>query len=131
MRPAFIVTNVILFSVIGAAGWLGLLSPLLLMPHYEIVISCFVALLWAFGIGAALLGKTKIVYHIANGLPMYGLAGTGISIILAITSVHALNSTTAFDVFRAVGLSLAINFEGIIGMIWLRELAFWDQKEHI
>jgi hypothetical protein len=134
MRPAFLVTNVILLSITGAAAWLGLLYPLVLMPYYETLMAYFMVLVFAIGLLGAFFGNWREVYHIGNSLPMWGILGTGLGITNAFAvahGAHALTPALGFQFFINAGLALTINFEAIFLMIWLRELAYRCGGEHI
>jgi hypothetical protein len=83
------------------------------------------------GIGfiAAFFKKWSIVRHIANGIPMWALACTGLGMSLAIYYMGDISSDSLIPVFKTIALSIFPNIVGIFLLAWLREIAFWTGNE--
>jgi len=127
----FLLTNFLLAAVIAGIVALHLLSFIWQMPTAELGIGGFLLFLWALGIVFAVLGRWRTVYHIANGLPVWGLVGCVLTVVATASRVTNLTPETAVEVFRGVAFGLICTGTGAFGFLWLRELAYFVGEEHI
>ncbi len=129
MSPAFIVINVgalVLMASAWSSGWFAILS---MIEWHEIIMLFY--LIGYFGIGLIAAGKRawETVGHITDGLPMYGLCFTGVSLLLALGHLTSSNADVVMDVFKYMTLAIIPNILGAWLMIWLREIAYWTYRD--
>lgn len=115
----------LLLSGVGAEWFLGLFS--LKLAEYAMLIFLFGY--FAIGSIASWFQNWHIVRHIANGLPMWALAFTGIGIINASLGLTNTTPEIMITVFKNLALAIAPNIVGVLLMIWLREIALWCGHE--
>ncbi len=131
MRPRFVVINVIILALLYAGWRLGVFDGFPALGPVELVMVGFLALYAAFGAGAAFLGNWRTCAHIANSLPMWALAFTGLGLVLAVADLHSLTPEAMASVFRNLAFSIVPNIAGVALMAWLRELAWWCARAEI
>ena len=108
------------------AGWhLGLFAGFPRLGPLELMMVGFLALYAACGAVAAFLGNWRTCAHIANSLPMWALAFTGLGLILAVSDLHTLTPQAMAAVFRNLAFAIVPNIAGVALMAWLREVAWW------
>lgn len=128
-RPRLVILNVMLLAV-GIAIWrAGYLSAFGSLDWKEGAFLVALGAYTAVGLGAAWRGRWDSVRRIANALPAWGLAFTGIGLLLAATDLHALTPEALSHVFRALVLAVAPNIVGVLGFAWLTLLANWAADE--
>lgn len=127
----FIVINAIMITLmIGATlgNWfVGLFS----LGYTELIMASFLFIYFMGGVIASFRHKWNIVRHIANGLPMWALAFTGLGIINAAVGLTGTSTEQLVEVFKNLALAIAPNILGILFMVWLREVALWCGYEEI
>lgn len=129
IRPRLVILNVMLVAV-GIAAWrAGYLAAFALLGRHEIVLLVVLGMYTAVGLGAAWNGRWDTVRRVANALPAWGLAFTGIGLLLAAASLHALTPAALSSVFRALVFAVAPNIAGVLGFAWLTALANWAAGE--
>ena len=131
MRPRFVVTNVVMLALVYAGWQLGLFSGFPRLGPIELVMLGFLALYAACGAGAAFLGNWRTCAHIANSLPMWALAFTGLGLILAVSDLHSLTPEAMASVFRNLAFAIVPNIVGVALMAWLREIAWWCDRAEV
>jgi hypothetical protein len=131
MRPRFVVTNLVVLALLYAGWRLGLFAGLPRLGPLECVMLGFLALYAACGAGAALLGDWRACAHIANSLPMWALAFTGLGLILAVSDLHTLTPQAMAAVFRNLAFAIVPNIAGVALMAWLREVAWWCDRAEV
>ena len=128
MSPKFIVVNVgalaIAFSA-WASGWFAVLS---MLDWPEISMLIFLVGYFCVGLVAAAKHATSTVEHVMDGLPMWGLCFTGISLILAVSHLTTNDPEVLFLVFKYMALAILPNVLGVYLMIWLREVSHWTRE---
>lgn len=128
-RPRFIILNVMLLAV-GIAAWrAGYLAAFELLGWQEGVLLALLGAYTAVGLGAAWCGRWDTVRRVANALPAWGLAFTGVGLLLAAAGLHSLTPAALSVVFRALVFAVAPNIIGVLGFAWLTMLANWAAGE--
>ena len=127
MSPRFIVVNVGALAIAASAwasGWFAILS---MLEWSEIAMLIFLAGYFAVGIVAAARGAFETVHHVMDGLPMWGLCFTGVSLIIAVSHLTSNDPEVLFVVFKYMALAILPNVLGVYLMIWLREVVHWSR----
>lgn len=131
MRPRFVVTNVIVAALVYAAWRLGVFAGFPALAPVEIVMVGFLVAYAAIGAIAAFLGNWRTCAHIANSLPMWALAFTGLGLVLAVAGLNSLTPDAMAVVFRNLAYAIVPNIVGVALMAWLRELAWWCARAEV
>jgi len=130
-KARFIVTNgimaVMLFGAVMGNWFMGFFS----LGYIEIIMGGFLLMYFIGGAIAATRKRWDIVKHVANGLPMWALAFTGIGIINAAAGLVDASTEQLIQVFKNLALAIAPNIIGVLLMVWLREIAMWCSGEEI
>jgi hypothetical protein len=95
---------------------------------------CLVGLLCLYsvpGFLAVIQQRWEAAGHVANGIPMWGLALTGIGMLVSVAQLKALTPDAMAQVFRNLAFSITPNIVGVVLMAWIRELAWWLGREKI
>lgn len=125
MRSRLIILNVMLVAV-GIAAWRdGYFSAFGLLGWQEIAMLVALGAYAAVGLGAAWRGRWETVARVANALPAWGLAFTGVGLLLAAAGLHSLTPDALSQVFRELVFAVAPNIVGVLGFSWLTALANW------
>lgn len=125
MRPRFVVLNAMLLAV-GIAAWqAGYLDAFGALGWQEAALLAVLGGYMAVGLGAAWRGQWETVRRVANALPAWGLAFTGVGLLLAAAGLHSLTPAALSSVFRALVFAVAPNIVGVLGFAWLTVLANW------
>ncbi|MGH7049153.1 MAG: hypothetical protein ACREFS_12540 [Acetobacteraceae bacterium] len=128
-RPRIVVLNVMLVAI-GIAAWRsGYFSAFALLGRQEIAMLAALGAYAAVGLGAAWCGRWDTVRRVANALPAWGLAFTGVGLLLAAAGLHSLTPAALSSVFRALVFAVAPNIAGVLGFAWLTALANWAAGE--
>jgi hypothetical protein len=131
MRPRFIVTNVVILALLYAGWRLGVFDGFPALGPFEGVMVSVLAVYAGFGAVAAFFGHWRTCAHIANSLPMWALAFTGLGLVLAVADLHSLTPDAMAVVFRNLAFSIVPNIAGVALMAWLRELAYWCARAEV
>jgi hypothetical protein len=131
MRPRFVIVNLVVLALIFAGYRLGVLDRFPTLGPLECVMVGFLVLYAAAGAIAAFLGQWRSCAHIANSLPMWALAFTGLGLVLAVAGLHSLTPDAMAVVFRNLAYSIIPNIVGVALMAWLRELAWWCARAEV
>lgn len=124
-RPRLIILNVMLLAV-GIAAWrAGYLAAFELLGWQESLLLALLGAYTAVGFGAAWCGRWDTVRRVANALPAWGLAFTGVGLLLAAAGLHSLTPAALSAVFRSLVFAVAPNIVGVLGFAWLTMLANW------
>ncbi len=128
-RPRLVVLNVMLVAI-GIAAWRGgYLSAFGLLGWQEIAMLAALGAYAAVGLGAAWCRRWDTVRRVANALPAWGLAFTGVGLLLAAAGLHSLTPAALSSVFRELVFAVAPNIAGVLGFAWLTALANWAAGE--
>jgi hypothetical protein len=131
MRARFVIVNAAMLGV-GFGFWrAGIFAPAGDFPAVEYMLLGVLALYGLAGFAAGLAGAWETLAFIANGAPMWGLALTGLGMLLAVGDLHSLEPGALVEVFRRLVFSLPPNILAILLMTWLRELRWWCAGEEI
>lgn len=115
---------------VGVAAWrAGYLGAFELLGWHEGVLLALLGAYTAIGLGAAWCGRWDVVRRIANALPAWGLAFTGVGLLLAAAGLHSLTPAALSAVFRELVFAVAPNIVGVLGFAWLTVLANWAAAE--
>lgn len=125
----FIVLNGIMLSLFAAGIWAGWFTGFLALGIVEYAMLVFLFVYFLGGAIAAIYKNWLIVRHVANGLPMWALAFTGIGIINAAVGLTGTSTEALIIVFKNLALAIAPNIVGVLFMVWLREIALWCGHE--
>jgi hypothetical protein len=131
MRPRFVITNFIVLALIYAGWRTGLLNGFPTLGPVESAMVGLLALYAAVGAVAAFLGHWRTCAHIANSLPMWALAFTGLGLVLAVAGLNSLTPEAMALVFRNLAYAIVPNIVGVALMAWLRELAWWCARAEV
>lgn len=131
MASRFALVNFLVCLVLGGAWAEGLFTWVADMPPTSIRMAAFMGLLWLAGVAFVLRRKWRVVFHIANELPMVGLVFTGVGIQLSGEGMKVLGAAGGLATFHTLIASLSTTFIGLALMIHLRALAFWCGDEHV
>lgn len=124
-RPRFVVLHAMLLAI-GIAAWRGgYLDAFGSLGWQEAALLAVLGAYTAVGLGAAWRGQWETVRRVANALPAWGLAFTGIGLLLAAAGLHSLTPAALSSVFRALVFAVAPNIVGVLGFAWLTVLANW------
>jgi hypothetical protein len=125
VRPKFVALNLIALCLCVAAWRAGFFAFFDTFTAREVAMLVALTLYSFLGFVAAFLGRWNIAAHVANGLPIFALAMTGIGMLLATLGLDALTPQALAHVFRDMVLAISPNILGVLLMAWLRELMFW------
>ncbi len=118
MRGRFLLVNLIGVALIVAAWWVGIV-PLLIQSdriHFIPIIGGLTC--WGLWLGWA--GRGGGGAGLRDKLPVLGLIGTVLGVLLAVKSVQGADMDAArLQVFTEVGQSLVANLLGILAYAWL------------
>ena len=131
MRPRFIVTNLTILALLYAGWRLGFFAGFPALAPLECVMLGFLALYAAFGAVAAFRDDWRTCAHIANSLPMWALAFTGLGLVLAVAGLNSLTPDAMAVVFRNLAYAIVPNIAGVALMAWLREIAWWCARAEV
>ncbi len=131
MRPRFIITNTVILALLYAGWRLGIFNGFPALGPFEAAMVGVLAVYAGFGAVAAFLGYWRTCAHIANSLPMWALAFTGLGLVLAVADLHSLTPEAMAVVFRNLAFSIMPNIAGVALMAWLRELAYWCARAEV
>jgi hypothetical protein len=131
MRPRFVITNIIGLALIYAGWRLGLFDRFPTLGPVECIMLGILGLYAACGAVAAFLGQWRTCAHIANSLPMWALAFTGLCLVLAVADLTSLTPEAMALVFRNLAFSIVPNIFGVALMAWLREIAWWCARAEV
>lgn len=131
MRPRFIITNFILLAFAYAAWRYGLFDRFPALGPLECAMVGFLTLYALAGAAAAFFGNWRTCAHIANSLPMWALAFTGLGLVLAVADLNSLTPEAMAAVFRNLAYAIVPNIVGVALMAWLRELAWWCARAEV
>lgn len=106
-----------------------MLTPFAALGWHEIALLGLLGAYTAVGIGAACRGRWAAVRRVANALPAWGLAFTGLGLLLAAAGLHDLTPAALSVVFRELVFAVAPNIVGVLGFAWLTVLANWAADE--
>lgn len=131
MRPRLVVLNVMILAL-GVAAWrAGLLDAFAALGTQEIALLAALGVYFCVGLGAAFAGHWDRCEAVANALPAWGLACTGIGLLMAAAGLHALTPAALSEVFRALVFAIAPNIVGVAGFAWLTALCDWRRAEKL
>jgi hypothetical protein len=118
--------------VLVIAGFaIGLFAAI---PSLILTEKLMLGLLVAITVFGLLLGfghRWDSASHIANTLPMLGLAFTGLGLLNAVASMGALTPDALASVFRELGYAIAPNIMAVFGMWWIKVVGWWAAGEEI
>lgn len=129
--PKFLIINTILLAIGVAAWWSGLLDGFAKLAAHEFIIVGALGVYAAIGLVAAARSRVHTARHIAHGVPMWGLTGTGIGLMLAVIALTNLETVTLMACFKAMVLAVAPNVAASAYMNWIREVLHWSAGESI
>lgn len=129
MRARIVVLHVMLLALLIAAWRGGLLWPFALLGGKEIVLLALLGAYFAVGLGAAWRGHWDHVDRVANALPAWGLAFTGIGLLLAAAGLHSLTPAALSSVFRELVFAIAPNICAVAGYAWLTVISNWTPNK--
>jgi len=130
-KARFIVTNGIMVAMLVAAAMSNWFAGFFALGYVELVMCVALFTYFMGGAIAAVRQRWDIVKHVANGLPMWALAFTGLGIINAAVGLTGNSTEQLIQVFKNLALALAPNVFGVFFMVWLREIAMWCSGEEI
>ena len=125
MRPRFVILNAMMAAVLIAAWRAGLLDAVPALGPDEAIMLGALGVYAAAGFCAAWFGRWQTARHVANGVPMWALACTGLGMLLAVNGLHSLTPAAMAQVFRELAFAIAPNIAGVALMAWLRETIWW------
>lgn len=128
MRARFVVINAIVAALVAAAWRAGLLAPFSSMGGMEIALISALGAYFLVGLAAAWLGRWETAEHVANALPAWGLACTGLGLLIAASGLHSLTPDALSHVFRALVFAVAPNIVGVLGFAWLGAVQHWSRE---
>lgn len=131
MRPRFVITNVIVLALFYAGWRMGLLNGFPALGPLECAMVGVLVVYGAVGAGAAFFGNWRTCAHIANSLPMWALAFTGLGLVLAVAGLNSLTPSAMAVVFRNLAYAIVPNIVGVALMAWLREIAWWCARAEV
>ena len=124
----FIVLNSFVALLLFAAWYIGLFTACSLLSTYEYIMLAALTCYSLIGFGSAFLKRWSIVEHIANAVPMYALAMTGLGMTLVIAQMGSVTSSSLVSVLKSITLAIFPNILGVMLMAWLNEIMFWCKK---
>lgn len=125
MRARFVVVNVMMLAVLIAAWRIGMFGAVPALGEIEIVMLAALACYGSVGFAAAFAGRWESARHLANGIPMWGMAFTGLGMLLAVTHLRSLTPDGLSAVFRDFVFAISPNVLAVALMAWLREVLWW------
>lgn len=118
MRARFLLTNTVGLALIAAAWWAGV-APLLVQSDRVHALP-IIGFLFGWALWLGWRDRWSGVAFMADKLPVIGLIGTVLGVLMAVQSVQAGDLDAArVKVFTEVGESLVSNLLGIAGYAWL------------
>jgi hypothetical protein len=117
MRPRLGIYLIITAVLLAAGAWVGGGDLLLGADRVHAVPVIGGVLFVAVGFGWA--GRWESVEWIGEKLPVLGLMGTVLGVLLAIQDVTTVDDATRLRIFTGVGQSLVANLLGVAGYAWL------------
>lgn len=130
-KARFTVINGIMITLLIGAATGNWFTGFFSLGYVELIMAAFLFAYFMIGVRAAFNWRWNIVRHIANGLPMWALAFTGLGIINAAVGLTGTSTDQLIEVFKNLALAIAPNILGILFMVWLREIALWCSNEEI
>lgn len=130
-KARFIVVNAIMITMLIGAAMGNWFAGFFSLGYIELIMASFLFAYFMGGVIAAIRHRWNTVRHIANGLPMWALAFTGLGIINAAVGLTDTSTEQLIEVFKNLALAIAPNILGILFMVWLREIAMWCGDEEI
>lgn len=127
----FLILNVMACGFLYICYLVGFLDFFSYMKNYEIFFLVFLLLYYAVGAFSVLFQKWNTAIHIANGLPIWALGGTGLTLIKIIIDLKIVNQGSLLQVFHGIALAIGCNIVGIMLMAFIRECVWWINKESI
>lgn len=127
-RAKFIVVNVLIVALL----YLAHRSPLFALPSVgaaDLIIGAGIAAYGVFGLLNLWFGRTKTTIHISNTLPIIGLWGTELGLVMVVKVLTGNDPSMLLDAVRATFLAVIPTLVGVSGMWWLREVIFWSAGE--
>lgn len=117
MRARLLLVSLVGIALIAAAGWAGGLALLTQADHvYALPIIGGLVLI---GMGFGWAEDWDTTEWLADKLPVIGLIGTVLGVLLAIRGVSTIDDATRLRIFTGVGEALVANLLGIAGYGWL------------
>lgn len=118
MRARFVVLHILLVGLMSAA-WLGG-SLSLIMTADRVHALVVIGAVMAYGLWLAWCDDWDGAAWIGDKLPVIGLLGTVLGILLAIRDAQGMNLDTGrLQLFSEIGNSLVANLLGMAGYAWL------------
>lgn len=131
MRPRFVIVNAVIAAICVAASRLGLFGGVQALGTAEIAMLSMLGVMFLVGIGCAFRGRWESVYHIANTLPVWAMAFTGLGLLLVVATGSMATPADKAAMFRGIVFAISPNIAAAAFMAWLRELAWWSGRESI
>ena len=114
----FVVVNTIGLGIL-LATWLSGGADLILTAD-RVYAGPIVAVLTVFGLVMAAMRRWEDARWIADKLPIVGLIGTVLGVLLAIKGIDGVDIDSArVQIFTEVGQALVANMLGMLGYAWL------------
>lgn len=131
--PLLILSHLAALAALLGAWRFGILDGILagLASPPEAMMLGALGCYWLFGLVRACQGHIQQASHVANSLPIWALAETGLGILLAFAAIHSLEPAVLLGALRAAVLAITPNILGVMGMAWIREVVFWTTRESI
>ena len=117
MRARLILLNLVGIALLAAAWWAGGLALLGEADH--VFALPIIGGLVVIALGYAWAEDWGTVEWMADKLPIVGLIGTVLGVLLAIRGVSVVDDATRLRIFTGVGEALVANLLGIAGYGWL------------
>ena len=126
----FLVFNSFMVCLLFLAWYCGLFAAIYSLCSYEYILLAALCVYASVGFVAAAKQKWSVVDHVANGIPMWALAATGLGMSLSVFTISNA-AVSLIPIFKTIALSIVPNILGIALMAWLREVAYWCGNEDI
>lgn len=117
MRPRIALVCLITAALLAAAAWAG--AGDLLLTADRVYAMPIIGGLVLIGIGFGWANDWDTTEWLADKLPVIGLIGTVLGVLLAIRGVSTIDDATRLRIFTGVGEALVANLLGIAGYGWL------------
>lgn len=128
----FIVLNLVGLAFLFVCWYAGLLSAFPSLARPELYMLGCLGVYSLLGFWGVLKHNYRTVSHIANGLPILGLAFTGLGLLLAINGMKSISPDTMLLAFKQLGFSITPNVVAVYGLFYLRELVHYlSEKESV
>lgn len=126
----FVAVNVFIIAIIVLLWLKGFWQALPAFPPYELVMIAILGAYFSLGMALVVLDRNTAA-HIANSLPILALGFTGLSLVIAVGNLHAVNPAALAVIFHELAYAIAPNIAGVLMMAWLREVMWFAYREGI